>query len=125
MSSTETLVVAHIGLPAGGGVGFRHTSYCYAPLAELHGDRFSRRACPLEGAGCSGGGLQSNRERRKRPEETGYTPLPKGQSVQQREFQQRTKTPTTTKDRDKAYREQTAPGHLPKWILLQDWMLQH
>ena len=32
---------------------------------------------------------------------------------------------TKTKGRNEADRKQTAPGHLPKWILLQDWMLQY
>ena len=32
---------------------------------------------------------------------------------------------TERKYRNEADRKQTAPGHLPKWILLQDWMLQY
>ena len=101
-------------------------------MAELHGDLFSRHACRLEGAG--GFCVVS----RKRPEETGYevvlavsittnTPSPRDQSVSgERGFQQRTKTPMTMKEyRNEVDRKQIAPGYLPKWILLQDWLLQY
>ena len=42
-----------------------------------------------------------------------------------RSLSQRKQGKTTTKDRNEADRKQTAPGHLPKWILLQDWILQY
>ena len=32
---------------------------------------------------------------------------------------------TKTQDRNESDRKLTAPGHLPKWILLQNWMLQY
>ena len=38
-------------------------------LAELHGDLFSRHACPLEGAVFFCGGRRNKRERHKRPHE--------------------------------------------------------
>ena len=62
------------------------------------------------------------------------TPSSRGQSMHQRRFQQKTKPSSLsdwkqgkiiTKDPNEADRKQTAPGHLPKWILLQDWMLQY